>query len=331
MARKYRLDAGGLPYQVGKGMGDKTTGRHEVQEPKLSTWNTVVRAAQGNFDYIMGLLRNMVRAHNSLVDDFKDVQDFLNEVKAENTDPDTGEVSIGHTGPTGADGATGADGGTGATGATGADGSTGATGATGPTGPTGATGPSGGPPGPTGPTGPQGPTGPPGATGATGAGGTGAAGATGPAGPTGPPGATGAGGTGPPGATGAGATGATGPTGATGATSSEFTLLWNSKVDLTSDAVSRRIYVPWAGTIEGIYCSVPVAPTGTFEVDVKKNGVSIYTVATKPQVQSGDLVSDAESVPNTTSFSALDYFTIHISSLGGVTTGRALVYIRCSA
>lgn len=74
-----KVNPGELPSQVGKGLGEKLSGAHGVSDNKLGTWATVVKAAQANFDHLMGVLRNLTRAHNSLVDDFKELLEYVQQ------------------------------------------------------------------------------------------------------------------------------------------------------------------------------------------------------------------------------------------------------------
>jgi hypothetical protein len=104
------------------------------------------------------------------------------------------------------------------------------------------------------------------------------------------------------------------------------TIVWNSKIEIAPGQVSRRIYLPWDCTIANVYVSVPVAPTGTFTVDVKKNGTTIFPTSPKPSVTAGNLVGN-DYTPDVTSALKKDYLTVHILQLGGVTTGRVIVYI----
>lgn len=182
---RKKLEQGELPFQVGKGLRDRQSGKHGVSDSKLGTWNTVVRAAQGNFDHLMETIRQVVRGHNSLVDDVSELQELIQG------NLDTAGVGGGGSGggsgapgPAGSAGATGATGGSGAPGPPGSPGDDGADGALGPPGPVGAAGAQGvsgadaigsqvnfpGQPGEEGEPGPIGPPGPPGPAGAAGGG-----------------------------------------------------------------------------------------------------------------------------------------------------------------
>jgi len=43
-------------------------------------WGSLIRAGQGNFDHLMGGIRVLVNGHNALVDDVRELQDFVNEL-----------------------------------------------------------------------------------------------------------------------------------------------------------------------------------------------------------------------------------------------------------
>lgn len=63
-------------------------------------WQSVVRASQGNFDHLMGVIRSLVRGHNSLVDDVSDLKDYTeagleDTAEGQHTHQNTGE---GHDG-----------------------------------------------------------------------------------------------------------------------------------------------------------------------------------------------------------------------------------------
>lgn len=52
---------------------------HDAKGVKNGAWQSVVRAAQGNFDHLMGLIRRIVKAHNSLVDDVDDLRKWAQD------------------------------------------------------------------------------------------------------------------------------------------------------------------------------------------------------------------------------------------------------------
>lgn len=102
-ASRRRLSTGELPHQLSAGARERT--KRGVEDSKGSTWGTVVRAAQGNFDHLMSLIRDIVRGHNSLVDDVDDLREYVEEglddtPSAEHThdgtDPDGGGGTVAH-------------------------------------------------------------------------------------------------------------------------------------------------------------------------------------------------------------------------------------------
>ncbi|MEL6317754.1 MAG: tail fiber protein, partial [Pseudomonadota bacterium] len=173
-----------------------------------------------------------------------------------------------------------------------------------------------------------GPQGAAGAAGATGA--TGPQGPEGPQGPTGPAGATGATGPqGPAGADGAvGAQGATGPQGPAGA-SAPAVLSWALSDETTALAAATGVLTdraPFAMTISDVRISVGAAPAGApVEVDVKKNGVSIFT--TRPTIDAGETTSTTAAVPAELSTATLaddDELSFDIVGVGSSTAGAGL-------
>ncbi len=60
----------------------------ELKGVKPGAWQSVVRAAQGNFDHLMGILRSYVKAHNSLVDDVGALEEFAENIAADQVDAD---------------------------------------------------------------------------------------------------------------------------------------------------------------------------------------------------------------------------------------------------
>jgi hypothetical protein len=111
-----------------------------------------------------------------------------------------------------------------------------------------------------------------------------------------------------------------------GGSATGYTLFWSSNSYLRQDDFSQDIYAPEDGTIEGVYVSLPIAAVNTFEVDVYKNGSTIFTTgANRPKVLLGDSLS-ADALPDITDVLARDYFTIQIVAPGG-NYGRAIVYI----
>jgi len=106
-------------------------------------WSSLVRGTQGNFDHLMGLIRSIAHAHNSLVDDVRELQDVIHSNILDPTGGGSGSGGGSSIGEPGATGAAGAAGGAGGMGPPGAAGEEGRDGAIGPPGPVGATGPAG--------------------------------------------------------------------------------------------------------------------------------------------------------------------------------------------
>lgn len=65
-------------------------------------------------------------------------------------------------------------------------------------------------------------------------------------------------------------------------------------------------------TITGVYFSVGVAGGGTVEIDVRKNGTSIFS--TKPSIASGQYKSSTQTV--SVSVSTTDYLTVDVTQAG---------------
>jgi hypothetical protein len=88
-----------------------------------------------------------------------------------------------------------------------------------------------------------------------------------------------------------------------------------------------RFIMPNAGTLVGAVCSVGTAPTGQALIcDINKNGTTIYsTQGNRPQVAAGANTSAALAVPDVTSFSALDYFTVDVDQVGSGAAGADLI------
>ncbi len=74
--RFKKMVHGELPYQVQRGVKGEGEGKHGVTGSG-HTWQGVVRGAQGNFDHIMSVIRNIVQGFNLLADDVTDIQDAL--------------------------------------------------------------------------------------------------------------------------------------------------------------------------------------------------------------------------------------------------------------
>lgn len=90
---------------------------------------------------------------------------------------------------------------------------------------------------------------------------------------------------------------------------------------------TARFVMPAAGTLVGVVCSVSSAPTGQALIcDLNKNGTTVFsTQANRPRVADGAFASAALAVPDTTSFSLLDYYTLDIDQIGTGAAGSDLV------
>jgi hypothetical protein len=84
-------------------------------------------------------------------------------------------------------------------------------------------------------------------------------------------------------------------------------------------AVSIRLVVPCGGTITAVKSTCRTAPSsGTYTYDILKNGSTIYTTTSnRPTRTSSDGTGvKTHSLPNVTSFSAGDVFTVDLVSAG---------------
>ena len=100
--------------------------------------------------------------------------------------------------------------------------------------------------------------------------------------------------------------------------------------DQTSDittGVKITDRMPYAFTLTSILGSLAVAATGgTFTVNIKKNGVSIFT--TKLTFDSGESTTATAAVPyvlSTTTFAANDIIELSVDTIGSVTAGKGLI------
>lgn len=110
--------------------------------------------------------------------------------------------------------------------------------------------------------------------------------------------------------------------------SSEGSFLYGSAVPAVV-GISSRFYSDRAGTIAWCMANVVNGDgSATLTVDVKKNGTTIYTAATKPSVSAGQYIG-ATRVPDVTAFVAGDYFEVQILTTGN-TIGQVRVYIHFS-
>lgn len=69
---RKKLKPEGLPHQTGV----------------MGNLSSFIKAAQGNFDSLMGNIRSIVKGHNSLVDDVADLRDFAEKGLDDTTSPD---------------------------------------------------------------------------------------------------------------------------------------------------------------------------------------------------------------------------------------------------
>lgn len=105
-----------------------------------------------------------------------------------------------------------------------------------------------------------------------------------------------------------------------------YVLTWSTGTVIRSTDVSAPIYAPAAGTLAVCYASLPFAAIDTFEVDVLKNGTTIFTTgANRPKVTVGNFLS-ADAIPNLTTVLARDAFEVQVLSTGN-NAGRGIVYI----
>lgn len=96
---------------------------------------------------------------------------------------------------------------------------------------------------------------------------------------------------------------------------------------LTAGAGKDRWQAPFAGEVTDVEIIVGTAPTGAnLQFDLKKNGTSIYTTATKPFVLAGAVESaDATTFKPDSSavatFAKGDTFTLDIVTVGSTVAG----------
>jgi hypothetical protein len=87
-----------------------------------------------------------------------------------------------------------------------------------------------------------------------------------------------------------------------------------------------RWYPPYAITVVDAVAMVSVAPTGgPIEVDVNKNGVTIFTTQTNRPIIAAAGFRDVSGAPNVTSLLETDYITIDIDLVGVTVAGDDLV------
>lgn len=97
---------------------------------------------------------------------------------------------------------------------------------------------------------------------------------------------------------------------------------------LTVKSGTTRWYAPFSLTITGVTASVGVAPVGSaVEVDVNKNGTTIFTTqGNRPSIAAGTFF-DASGTPDVTAMTGpnTDYLTVDIDAVGSTTEGSDLV------
>ena len=87
----------------------------------------------------------------------------------------------------------------------------------------------------------------------------------------------------------------------------------------TGSTVSIRLVVPCAGTITAVKSTCRTAPSsGTYTYDILKNGSTIYTTTSNRPTRTSSDGTDVKNhtLPDTTSFSAGDVFTVDLVSAG---------------
>lgn len=100
---------------------------------------------------------------------------------------------------------------------------------------------------------------------------------------------------------------------------------WQSARLLTTGA-GLRFYVEWDGEIEFVRADRSSGDgTTTATLDVLKNGVSIFTTATKPTVLASAFLGD-ETEPDDAAFEKGDYFQVEIEATGGGTGPLRLTF-----
>jgi hypothetical protein len=105
-----------------------------------------------------------------------------------------------------------------------------------------------------------------------------------------------------------------------------FSYLWQSESPAQT-GTHKRFYVDRAGTITAVRPNVVKGDgTSTLNIDVLKNGTTIYPSAAKPSVGAGNFVNGSFP-PDTTSFVDGDYLQINITATGG-TTGAVRLIIK---
>lgn len=114
--------------------------------------------------------------------------------------------------------------------------------------------------------------------------------------------------------------------GAAGAAgSNKLTYIYMSKPNPTT-GLGRKFFADRNFTVTNVYAwCTDTAPSGTLQVDVRKNGTSIYPSASKPTVTAGNFLG-ADTTPDTTGVSKGDKLEVYLTTLAGA-TGRVGVAI----
>jgi hypothetical protein len=94
---------------------------------------------------------------------------------------------------------------------------------------------------------------------------------------------------------------------------------------LSTGTGRAKFYIPAAITLGNVRASVGTAPTGAaVTIDVNKNGTTVFTTqGNRPILYAGQTVV-ASSTPNITEFSAGDYITVDIDTVGSLNPGSDL-------
>jgi hypothetical protein len=85
-----------------------------------------------------------------------------------------------------------------------------------------------------------------------------------------------------------------------------------------------KFYIPGPITLGNVRASVGTAPTGSsIIIDVNKNGSSVFTTNSKPQIFAGQTLVST-STPNITEFTTGDYITVDVDTVGSLNPGMDL-------
>ncbi len=102
--------------------------------------------------------------------------------------------------------------------------------------------------------------------------------------------------------------------------------------NLSVKTLEARLFAPFDGTIANVVTTVNTPPTGTaIIVDIYKNGATIYGTnpANRPTISGGNY-NDMVSIPDITTFTTDDLFTVGIIQVGTTISGADMVLqIRC--